>query len=94
MDDRTVLGHLEAVADKLGVEIRYDPMEGETSLSSGGICRIRGKHVIIINSNAPSKDQITTFVKAFRRLDLSRIYLRPGIRDLLEGEIEGTEAKP
>ena len=88
MDDRTVLGHLEAVADKLGVEIRYEPMEGETSLSSGGMCRIRGKQVIIINSKAPPGDQITTFVRAFRRLDLSQIYLRPGIRDLLEGEMD------
>ena len=93
MDDRTVLGHFEAVADKLGVEIRYDPMEGETSLSSGGMCRIRGKQVIIINSKSPPGDQITTFVKAFRRLDLSQIYLRPGIRDLLEGYAEESEAE-
>ncbi len=93
MDERTVLGHLEAVANSLGVEIRYEPMEGETSFSSGGMCRIRGKEVIIINTKAPPADQIATFVKAFRRLDLSQIYLRPGIRDLLEGKIEGAEGK-
>lgn len=88
MDDRTVLGHLEAVADKLGVEIRYEPMEGEASLSSGGLCRIRGKQVIIINAKASPGDRIRTFVKALRRLDMRQIYLRPGIRDLLEGETE------
>lgn len=84
MDDRTVLGHLEAVAEQLGVEIRYEPMEGETVLSPGGMCRIRGKTVIIVNAKAPLEDQVRTLVKALRRLDLSQIYLRPGIRDLLE----------
>ncbi|MBW1780979.1 MAG: hypothetical protein JRL30_09600 [Deltaproteobacteria bacterium] len=93
LDDRTVLGHLEAVADNLGVEIRYEPMEGETPFSPGGMCRIRGKQVLIINAKAPPADQIATFVKAFSRLDLSQIYLRPGIRKLLEGKIEGAEGK-
>jgi hypothetical protein len=49
VDARTILGHLEALADQLGVEIRYEPMEGETALSPGGLCRIRGKQVIIVN---------------------------------------------
>jgi hypothetical protein len=84
LDARTVLGHLEAVAEQLGVEIRYEPMEGETVLSPGGMCRIRGSLVIIVNSKAPLGDQIRTVAKALRRLDVSRIYLRPGIRDLLE----------
>ncbi|MDQ1335988.1 MAG: hypothetical protein QG552_2938 [Thermodesulfobacteriota bacterium] len=84
MDARAVLGYLEAVAEQLGVEIRYEPMEGETVLSPGGMCRIRGKTVIIVNAKAPLEDQVRTLVKALRRLDLSQIYLRPGIRDLLE----------
>jgi len=93
LDARTILGHLESVADQLGVEIRYEPMEGETALSPGGLCRIRGKQVIIVNSKAPSGDQVGTLVKALRRLDLSQIYLRPGIRDLLEGEIGEEEGR-
>jgi hypothetical protein len=86
LDARTVLGHLEAVAEQLGVEIRYEPMEAETVLSPGGMCRIRGKPVIIVNSKTSMEDQIRIVVKALRRLDLSRIYLRPGIRDLLEDD--------
>jgi len=84
LDARAVLSYLEAVAEQLGVEIRYEPMEGETVLSPGGMCRIRGKTVIIVNAKAPLEDQVRTLVKALRRLDLSQIYLRPGIRDLLE----------
>ena len=79
------MGHLEAVAEQLGVEIRYEPMTGETVLSPGGMCRIRGDPVIIVNSTASLEDKIQTVAKALRRLDVSRIYLRPTIRELLEG---------
>ena len=87
LDARTVLGHLEALAEQIGVEIRYEPMEGEAALSPGGMCRIRGRQVIIVNSKAPLGDQIHTLVKALRRLDLSQVYLRPSIRDLLERDV-------
>lgn len=93
MDAKTILGHLEAVAEQLGVEIRYEPMEDETALSPGGLCRIRDKQVIIVNSRAPARDQVGTLVKALRRLELNQIYLRPGIRDLLEGEIVEEETE-
>jgi len=93
LDARTMLGHLEAVADQLGVEIRYEAMEGESALSPGGLCRIRGKQVIIVNSKAPPGDQVGTLAKALSRLDLGRIYLRPGVRDLLEGEIGEEEGR-
>jgi len=88
VDARTVLGHLEAVADQLGVEVRYEPMEGEASFSSGGMCRIRGRPVIIVNSQAPAEERIRTFVRALKRLNLNHIYLRPGIRALLEKDAE------
>lgn len=89
LDAGIVLGNLETVAEQLGVEIRYEPMEGETGLSPGGLCRIRGKQIIIVNSKSPPEDQVATVIKALRRFDLSRIYLRPGIRDLLEGKTAG-----
>jgi hypothetical protein len=85
LDARTVLGHLEMVAEQLGVEIRYEPMSGETVLSPGGMCRIRGSPVIIVNVAASIEDKIQIVAKALRRLDVSRIYLRPTIRELLEG---------
>jgi hypothetical protein len=93
LDATTVLGHLEAVAEQLGVEIRYEPMEGETVFSPGGMCRIRGTLVIIVNSRAPLSDQIRTVAKALRRLDVSQIYLRPGIRDLLEADATQEETE-
>ncbi|MCD6305129.1 MAG: hypothetical protein J7M32_02430 [Deltaproteobacteria bacterium] len=94
MDARKVLAQLEGAAEQLGLKIRYEPVEGETGPSLGGMCRIRGRPVIIINSKAAPADQVHILVKALRRLDLNRIYLRPGIRELLEGNPGERELPP
>jgi len=88
LDDTAILGHLEALAHNLGVEIRYESMEGDDPFSSGGLCRIRDKQVIIINQKAATTDKVRTLVKALRCFDLSQIYLRPILRDLLEDEVD------
>jgi len=86
MDETATLGHLEALAHNLGVEIRYESMEGDNPLSLGGMCRIRDKQVIIINQKAATSDKVRTLVKALKCFDLTQIYLRPLLRDLLEDE--------
>ncbi len=87
MDETATLGHLEALAHNLGVEIRYESMEGDNPLSLGGMCRIRNKQVIIINQKAATSDKVRTLVKALKCFDLTQIYLRPVLRDLLDGEV-------
>ncbi len=87
LNETATLGHLEALAHNLGVEIRYESMEGDNPLSSGGMCRIRDKQVIIINQKAATADKVRTLVKALKSFDLTQIYLRPVLRDLLEDEV-------
>ena len=89
MDETATLGYLEALAHTLGVEIRYEAMDGENTFSSGGMCRIRDKQVIIINQRASTGDKMRILVKALKCFDLTRIYLRPVLRDLLEDEMDG-----
>ena len=84
MDETVVLGHLEALAHTLGIQIRYEYIEIETAFPSGGLCRIRGKQVIIVNTKATVGEKVQTFTRALRRFDLSNIYLKPALRDLLE----------
>ena len=84
MDETAVLSHLEALAHTLGIQIRYEALESETTFHSGGLCRIRDKQVIIVNMKAPVGEKIQTLIQALRRFDLSNIYLKPALRDLLE----------
>ena len=84
MDNTAILGHLEALAHTLGIEIRYEQIENETAFFLGGLCRIKNKHVIIVNANAATKDKVNTLSNALRRFDLKPVYLIPALRDFLE----------
>ena len=88
MDEAATLGHLEELAHNLGVEVRYESMEGDNTFSTGGMCRIRGKQVIIVNQKAAAADKLRTLVKALKSFDLAQVYLKPVLRDLLEGEVD------
>lgn len=85
MDENTLLGQLEELAQSLGIEIRYEALKREGSFFPGGLCRIKGEYVLILNSAATVSDKIQTLAKSVNRFDLSKVYLRPGLRDFLEG---------
>jgi hypothetical protein len=83
LDEKTLLGELEALAHRLGVDIRYETFE-EDPFSPGGICRIRGKSVIMLNKAASVGEKCQTLAKALRRFDLNGLYVKPALRELLE----------
>jgi len=84
MDDHTVLNHLEALADKLGIQVRYEKTVDELT-GRGGLCRVEGKYVLMIRSKASVKEKIRIMTQALKRFDLTDIYVRPAIRELVEG---------
>ena len=84
MDEQLMLEQLEVLAKGLEIEVRYETLRKETRFNPGGLCRIRGLPVIIINRKAPLSDQVEVLASAIKRFDLGSIYLRPGLREFLE----------
>ncbi len=86
MDESTILDQLEELAERLGVQIRYEVIKQDEDSTSvvGGLCLLRGEYVIIINSKATTKDRMKTLATALKHFDLDRIYLRPALRELLD----------
>jgi len=84
LDEDTLLGQLEELAHSLGIEIRYEPLRRESRFFPGGLCRIKGEYVLILNAAATTEDKIQTMAKAVNRFDLSQVYLRPGLREFLD----------
>lgn len=85
MDENTILNQLEKLATSLSIEVRYEPIKKEGRFFSGGLCRVRGKYVLIIHSKSHTRDKIEALAKAVNRFDLSKVYLKPGLRAFLEG---------
>jgi len=86
MDDRSKLEHLEDLAGKVGLTIRYESLKAEGSLHTGGYCRIKGRDFVIVNKKASIRDKIHVLAEALKRFDLNHLYVLPSLRKLLDGE--------
>jgi len=86
MDDRFIIGQLEELVERFGIQIRYEPMhQDEESIKLvGGLCRLKGENVLIINSKATASDKIRALAGAVKHFDIDQIYILPAVRELLE----------
>jgi hypothetical protein len=78
-----LLNQLEELAEALGIRIRYDKILKEGSFFSGGLCRIKGEEIIIINSRVSVEDKIDILAKALMSFDLSQVFIKPALREFL-----------
>jgi hypothetical protein len=88
MNDEVILSCLEELAEKLDILVRDENINIEESSSSGGLCRVEGKQVVILNSKATVKEKIQVMIAALHQFDLTQMYIKPVIRELLEGHKE------
>jgi hypothetical protein len=84
MDDHIALDQLEALADGLGIEVRYEKILQDDVTVSGGLYRLKGKNVIVIDARAKPRDRIRVLIQAMKPFDLTNVYVRPALRELLE----------
>ena len=83
MDERSLLGQLEDLSRSLGIEVRYEMLRREGASTQGGLCRLKGQYLLLINSKAPNRDKIEAMASAVTRFDLSQVFMKPGLRDFL-----------
>ena len=85
MNEEILLNQFEELAEKLGILVRDENINMEESSSTGGLCRFEGKYLLILNSKATVKEKNQVMIKALQQFDLNNIYIKPFIRELLEG---------
>ena len=88
VNDDLLLSQLEEVADRLGITIRYETLTLAESSSPGGLCRIEGEHVLILDPQAPLGEKVQVLIKALKGFPIDDIYVKPAIRDLIEESAE------
>ncbi len=79
MSDAELLKELETVMRRLGIELRFE--NGEFN---GGLCRIGGRSVFLINVKLPPARRLQILCHYLSHLDLSTVYLLPAVRSRLE----------
>ncbi len=56
-NDKT-LNQLEELAVRLGMKLRYEPLNIDGSVYIGGFCRVKGQDFVIINKKATRREKI------------------------------------
>jgi len=97
-----LLEELVTVAGKLGVDVRVEPLRVALHLGSGGMIRLKGKTLVLLDSKSPVVDRLLTLADALVPLAgaSEEIYMAPEARELLdaarakrEGRIQPVERR-
>jgi len=83
VDPQRALAGLVAVAARLGIEVKSTALRG-TRPSAGGLCRINGKSVVLLNSKASPIDRGLALAEALASLNLELGELDPEVARYLE----------
>ena len=93
-----ILSELEKLALRIGVTVRFEPFKSrsERAAAKGGLCRLRGTPLIVIDTALPLMDKIGILSEALSAFDLEAIYLpailRTRVRAGGDGGIAGSGA--
>jgi hypothetical protein len=91
LDDGTLLNQMEELAGRLGIEIRFGIIPGEDSHRTGGLCRVKGKYMLIIHSRLTQKEKIGVLIKNLKGFEMGNVYVIPAVRELLDKSDERIE---
>jgi hypothetical protein len=80
-----ILSELEKLAMRLGVHVRFDAFDARSS-AKGGLCRLRGQPIIVLDAGLPVLDKIGVISEALARFDLEAIYLPAILRSRFDRE--------
>ena len=77
VDAQQLLDELVQAARRLGVEVRSEPFETPAAMG-GGLCIVRGAHLVLIDLRAPLVDRLRALARALGDLGSEAVYMAPG----------------
>ena len=81
MTQELILQGFESLIQNLSIDLRYE--KGDFM---GGLCKVGGKDVFIINNKLPIDKKIKLIAVELNRLNLEQIYIRPALRNIIENK--------
>jgi hypothetical protein len=80
MDANTLLLELGKLAEKLEIELRFEALD-----TPGGLCRVKGKKILLVNENLEPSEQVEVIASELaRQEDIDNVYVLPSIRKLID----------
>jgi len=60
------------------------PIEIRKTSARGGLCKVDGRYIVIVDRKAKEDYKATVIAKALKQFDLSDIHLKPSVREFIE----------
>jgi len=84
LSDSLLLQHLEALAARLEIEVRYENLaDDEVTIHSGG-CKLQDRNLILIDLQQPLVERARILARELSRYDLENFYILPRVRDFIQ----------
>jgi hypothetical protein len=80
----TLLDELIAAARSAGLEVRLGPLALGDTRARSGLCRLRGRDLLLLDPHDSEPDRRQAILSALRQLDLENLYLSPAARKAIE----------
>jgi hypothetical protein len=91
--DEALCEELRELADRLGVEVREEPLLREVGYHvHSGACRVHGRELIIMERGLSASERIDVLVRGLVDHDFETHYLSPALRQLIETVRGGSPA--
>src|SRR5713101_7889384 len=74
---------LVTVARMLGAEVRLESFSTQVT-PGGGLCRLSGRALILIDREAPVSLRIDALARALSRFEIDQVYMTPEARETVE----------
>ena len=86
MKPTVIYQEFEQIAEELGILIMQ-----EKGNFNGGYCLLEEERIIVLNKLKPIEQHISALAQAFSRLETSKIYLKPAIREMIKTEVNSPQ---
>lgn len=83
MNETMILQNLEAIAEKMSIQVNYENLRKKHIFSKGGLCRLKEDKVVIIDTTLNLSEKIDVLSDALSQFDLEDIYMPPAIRKIV-----------
>ncbi len=84
MDDEALFQLLVELMEKLSIKVVCKNLHDEEFKISGGLCKVRGRNLMIMDKRSPLKSRITLLARELKEFNLEDQYIPPVLRELLE----------
>ena len=82
--DTALLQHLETLAARLEIEVRYENLaDDEVTIHSGG-CKLQNRNLILIDRHRPLAERARLLACELSRYDLENFSIPPRVRELIQ----------